>query len=239
MSAEERLGDDAHRVLRSARWWARHLGSDIVDERHLLIGVVSVDDSELRFQLHGLRMSTHSVVSAMGVPQNGDDLDAVLPADDVAAPLSPTAEQILRVALGESVKLDHDDIRPAHLMLALLQEGGVLLDVVLESLGVDRAALLREVRDLLGTTGVARSVLSASLGGVRSSRADPSVRGWTTPRCHSCQNVLADNAQLSTMLFEDTTAGEQIAFRVLWCTACGTSMAIERVRPDADGRPVA
>ena len=134
----ERFTDRARRVLVRAQEEARMLGHDGVDTGHLLLALAQESDGVAARVLESLGIGPEAVrqgverVTGRGAPPASAPL-----------PFAPGAQEALRLAVRESVRLGHRHIGTEHILLGLLREGEGTAARVLAGLGAD----LDEVRE--------------------------------------------------------------------------------------------
>jgi ATP-dependent Clp protease ATP-binding subunit ClpC len=143
----ERFTDGGRRVVVMAQDEARMLGHGYIGTEHLLLGVLAMGGpvadalEERRLRLEAVR----DVVDQMIGPVQGT------PGRHI--PFTPRAKEVLELSLREAVRLDHEVIGPAHVVLGLLREGQGVACQAMVSLDVDRAALRRAMEGLAGDLG--------------------------------------------------------------------------------------
>ena len=110
----ERFTRDARRVLVTAQEEVRALGSELAGTEHLLLALTKVD-AFVGDLLHGLGV-THERVRGEVLPGHGTG---------EVVPLGPEFKAALEAAVGEADQLGRAGVGPEHLLLGVLDVGGV------------------------------------------------------------------------------------------------------------------
>ncbi|MGV9347470.1 Clp protease N-terminal domain-containing protein [Streptomyces spiralis] len=115
----ERFSVKARRVVVAAQEQARLLKHDHIGTEHLLLGLLEVPDSVATKVLHqlGYDKETAQVDVAAVVKPGTEELSGHIP-------FAPHAKETLELALREAQQLHHNHIGTAHILLALVREGG-------------------------------------------------------------------------------------------------------------------
>merc|ERR1719163_2577488 len=156
----DRFGPSAVSVLMQAQQETRRMGCNEVGTEHLLLGVIQEPEGA-RNALTGAKIeleSTRSAVSDLvGAAPAGDGAKKkgnggifdMLSREEEPLPFTGAAKRTFRGALEEAQRLNQDEVRSEHLLLAMLgdeslvQSNGAM--TVLEALDVDVPALRAEV----------------------------------------------------------------------------------------------
>jgi ATP-dependent Clp protease ATP-binding subunit ClpC len=110
---------DRGRLLALAKHEAQDLGHEYVGTEHLLLAVVTEGRNVASNALHSLGV-THArlqdaVVAIVGRGAGGRSGDV---------PFTPRAKKVLELALRESMQLGSQQIKPEHVLLGVIREGG-------------------------------------------------------------------------------------------------------------------
>ncbi len=140
----ERFTDRARRVVVLAQEEARLLGHNYIGTEHLLLGLIHEGEGLAAQALESFSVSLaaarEQVVEVIGAPGSAVSNGHI--------PFTPEAKAVLERSVDEARHLDHNYIGTEHLLLGLLRERhGVAADV-LAGLGVDGAAVRRQVLQL-------------------------------------------------------------------------------------------
>ncbi|WP_433303595.1 ATP-dependent Clp protease ATP-binding subunit [Actinoplanes sp. CA-030573] len=140
----ERFTDQARRVVVLAQEEARLLNHHYIGTEHLLLGLISEGDGVAAQALIALDVTLEAaraqVEDAIGAGQEGPGLHV---------PFTPTAKNVLELALREALKLGHNHIGPEHILLGLVREGGGVAAQILVTLGADPRRVREKVLQLL------------------------------------------------------------------------------------------
>jgi hypothetical protein len=138
----------AKAVIVGAREEAGALGHNHVGTEHLL-----------------LALAEGSGVGAAALGKLGVDPDAVRTHvveiigrgtvdGSLRRPFTPRTKKVLELAVRESIRLQHEDLRTEHLLLGLVREGeGVAAQILVQRLGVELPRVTQTVLDLLKDGG--------------------------------------------------------------------------------------
>ena len=73
-------------------------------------------------------------------------------------PFTPRTKKVIELAAREAIRLQHDEVRSEHLLLALAREGdGVAAQILVQELGIALSEVLRSVHDLISQAGGPRT----------------------------------------------------------------------------------
>jgi ATP-dependent Clp protease ATP-binding subunit ClpC len=140
----ERFTDRARRVVVLSQEEARILNHDYIGTEHLLLGLIREGHGVAAKAMVSLGISPDSVrqqvEETVGRGQQA-------PAGHI--PFTPQAKNVLRLALSESMALDHHYIGTEHILLGLMREGDGVAAQVLAQLGADRDQVRQQVIQLL------------------------------------------------------------------------------------------
>lgn len=145
----DRFTDNAKKTIFLAKEEAVRFRHDVLDCEHLLLGILheetgvglhalqrlDVDIDELRGDLEHRLLNTRS-----SKPRPHD------------IPFSPTAKDVLRLAIELSRDLGHNYVGSEHLLLGILREGKNLGALILREFGITEELLLQQILELLGET---------------------------------------------------------------------------------------
>jgi len=214
----ERFTRDARRVLVSAQEEVRDLGSELAGTEHLLLALTRVD-ALVGDLLQGLGV-THERLRREVVPGHGTG---------EVVPLGPDFKAALEVAVKEADRLGRPGVGPEHLLLGVLDVGGVAA-ACLHELGVSgdevRQALLvvasadpdpggDEISRLF-PIGPPRAELEGDVLGKESAE----------PRCPSCRKVATDAVRHLRVPVDI-----EVTVDLVYCGWCGhllTTRIVER-----------
>jgi ATP-dependent Clp protease ATP-binding subunit ClpC len=140
----ERFTDRARRVVVLSQEEARILDHDYIGTEHLLLGLIREGHGLAAKAMESLGITPDSVrqqvEETVGRGQQA-------PAGHI--PFTPQAKNVLRLALSESMALDHHYIGTEHILLGLMREGDGVAAQVLAQLGADRDQVRQQVIQLL------------------------------------------------------------------------------------------
>jgi hypothetical protein len=209
----ENYSDGARRVVSLATMEARRLDHPRVGTEHLLLGLLSDDDSEpadvLRAAGVSLAAARHKVVEALGADAGSPNSEAL--------PFSPRAQRALERAGRFSRKEQEPEVTAGHVLLGVLDVEGLACQV-LRGLGVDIARLRGD------------EVVIPTQDPVALVDDGPSVEAVRRPICPTCQAPLDDT--LTETLVDARRDGEPATnVSVVFCAACGTAIGV--VRPES------
>jgi ATP-dependent Clp protease ATP-binding subunit ClpC len=212
----ERFTERARHVMVLANEEARLLNANFIGTEHLLLGLIHEGEGVAAKALEQLGISLEAVrekvEETMGAPST---------AAGVAAPFTPRAKKVLELSLREAMQLGHKYIGTEHILLGLVREGEDVGARILVDLGADLSQVRQQVIQLL--SGYGKSVGHDELAGVRTRRPGPS---GSPPDCPHCGSSLLASAGIRRMDLGHDDSGTSHAFVVVYCTACGASLAL-------------
>ena len=212
----ERFTRDARRVLVTAQDEVRELGSEVAGTEHLLLALTRVDVLVGDF-LQGLGV-THERLRREVLPGRG--------ADEVV-PLGPDFKAALEAAVQHADRMGRTGVGPEHLLLGVLESGGVA-GACLHELGVSAS----EVRDTLVLMASADPELEEVAPLFPIAPPIPQIEGdvlgkeSAEPRCPACRKV-ATNAVRHLRVPVDI----EVTVDLVYCGWCGhvlTTRIVER-----------
>jgi Clp amino terminal domain, pathogenicity island component len=142
----ERFTDRARRVVVRASEEARRLNHNYIGTEHLLLGLVSDDQSEslaaaalasFDISLDVVRRDVEEIIGR-GVTEPKGHI-----------PFTPRAKKVMELALREALQLGHNYMGTEHLLLGLIREGEGVAAQVLIKRGADLSRLRERVIELL------------------------------------------------------------------------------------------
>ena len=160
----ERFDDRGRRVVVLAQEQARLLDHGYIGTEHLLLGILALDGpladalGERGASLEAVQYQVEEIVGPVPGPPRG------------YIPFTPRAKEVLELSLREALRLGHQPIGPAHVLLGLLREGNGIACQSLLVLGVDLGqlrALAEEVAGELVSTEGAPAPPTLDLDGLR------------------------------------------------------------------------
>lgn len=139
-----RWSDEAGHVLKGALDEARALNHNHVGTEHLLLALVA-GGGLAAGALRRLGVDYEAVKGhAVDIVGLGEGKPSVRP------PFTPRTKKVIQLAAREAIHKKHDQVRPEHLLLALVREGeGVAAQILVTRLGVDLPRVTETVADLL------------------------------------------------------------------------------------------
>jgi ATP-dependent Clp protease ATP-binding subunit ClpC len=140
----ERFTDRARRVVVQAQGEARALGHDYIGTEHLLLGLISEGGGVGAKALESLGVSAAELRAGVA-----EMVAAGQQSSTGHIPFTPQAKQVLRLALGEALRLEHNYVGTEHLLLALISERDDVAGRVLAAAGADLGRARAEVVRLL------------------------------------------------------------------------------------------
>jgi len=192
----ERFTDQARQMMLTAQEEARLLQHDYVGTEHLLIAATEAD-ATLSAALAALGLTTEALrgsVTRMVAP-GGEDRPGELP-------FTAEATAALDRSLREALQLGHGAIRPAHVVLGLLDVHDGAMPVLLARLGV-RAEVIRTAVLALFTAD------------------PPDLVGVTVaPVCPGCGAPIEDALRIARTSVDGTLV------RVAYCGLCGAVVPV-------------
>jgi hypothetical protein len=247
----ERFTDRARRIVVLAQEEARLLDHNYIGTEHLLLGIVHDGEGvaarsliELGESLDGIRRRVEEIVGQGPTAPSGH------------IPFTPRAKKVLELALREALQLGHKFVGSEHILLGLVREGEGVAAQVLVSGGLSLEVVRQQVlRTLAGhpesELGEDLDILErgpeAAVGWVADQPRGPRPRGrflagrrrpsnLASPSCSWCGCDLAETAQHRTMTVPGQQGEAAVRLTVVFCTACGETVAAE-VLPDDDAGP--
>ena len=140
-----RFTERARRVLVLAQQEALKLGSDHIGTEHLLLGLVGDADSLASKALLSLNVNLGSIRSQIVEKLNRKQVEKQ------EVNYTPRAKKALELAVDEAQQLGHNYVGTEHILLGLMREGEGIAAQVLQGLGIDNLALVRQrIVELLG-----------------------------------------------------------------------------------------
>lgn len=144
----DRFTERARKTIITAREEALRFRHDTLDCEHLLLAALHDDKGvgihalrELNVDIHDLRIDLeHRLTYGTSQPHSNN------------IPFSPSAKEVLRLAIELSRELGHNYVGTEHLLLGILREGGNLAALILREYGVTEEDLGEQILDLLGET---------------------------------------------------------------------------------------
>ncbi len=145
----ERFTARARRVLDAAQQEALQLKHGYLGTEHLLLGLLAVSDGPAAKVLDRLEVSAVAVRGGVERIVGAGSHPVVPP-----LALSRRTKKVLELSFREAKALDHSQIGPEHLLLALVREGEGVAAQILTELGVSAARVRQEVSDQLGEVSI-------------------------------------------------------------------------------------
>jgi len=140
----ERLNEQAVRAIMLAEEEARRFGQNLVGTEQILFGLFAEETGIAARALKSFGLERKLVrASVAGVSGIGSGF---VPRN---IPYTPRAQEALRLAAGEALKLRCDKIGPEHILLGLLREGDGLAVRLLRSFGVEPRVLRAKVIQII------------------------------------------------------------------------------------------
>jgi len=134
----ERFTELARQAVVLAQEEARGLNHNYIGTEHILLGLVREEQSLAALVLDSFGITVERVrAQVVRIVGTGEEVWAG------QIPFTPRAKKVLKLALGEALKLSHSDITTDHLLLGLLVEKESVAARVLRDFGAD----VRELRD--------------------------------------------------------------------------------------------
>jgi ATP-dependent Clp protease ATP-binding subunit ClpA len=149
----------ARKVLELAMSEARELDSRQVGTEHLLLGLLREERGLAVAVLVGAGVTLDAAraeIARVGGVASSPHVGMEAGARDVASfRLGPRAREVVRRALDETVERGHAEVGTAHLLLGALAEPDGMAAVLVDRLGIDRAALRDAIGAGFGDTALA------------------------------------------------------------------------------------
>ena len=244
----ERLSPDAGEAIAAAGGFARTMGAAEVRDDHLLIALAMRSDlaAEVVCRWASVEDLVAQVSSVEDAHGRAPEID---PEEDVVR--SRHVDRVVEHAQFHSHRLAEARITTVALLLGIFEHKGPALDA-LRAVGVDVAAMERDVLlsvdpsttvefggawtlEPLGEGQIPPPLTGSAFAQPVEPAAPPppagSLRGWPSPRCQGCRQLVRDHARVWTMDVPDQATGETVRFRFLYCGSCGTAFAIENLDP--------
>jgi ATP-dependent Clp protease ATP-binding subunit ClpC len=141
----ERFTERARQVVVLAQEEARALRHNYIGTEHLLLGLLTLDESVARRALESLGVTVEEVRAQVSrIVGQGDELTTG------QIPFTPRAKKVLELALREALALGHNYIGAEHILLGLAREGEGVAARILLDFGVDKTRIQDEVIRMLG-----------------------------------------------------------------------------------------
>jgi ATP-dependent Clp protease ATP-binding subunit ClpC len=140
----ERFTDRARRVVVEAQQEARALDHNYIGTEHLLLALIREGNGLGAKALESLGVRAEALRAGVA-----EMVDPGQQSPSAHIPFTPRAKQVLRLALGEALRLGHNYIGTEHLLLALIQERDGVAGQVLAAAGADLERVRAEVERLL------------------------------------------------------------------------------------------
>ena len=214
----ERFTRDARRVLVTAQEEVRALGSELAGTEHLLLALTRVDALVGDF-LHGLGV-THERLRREVLPGRGTG---------EVVPLGPDFKAALEMAVQQANRLGRPGVAPEHLLLGILDVGGVAA-ACLHELGVStddvRQGLLMVASADPNPGGDEMVLLFPLVVPLEEMERDVLGKEPSEPRCPGCRKV-ATNAVRHLRVPVDI----EVTVDLVYCGLCGhllTTRIVER-----------
>ena len=223
---QDRLSEGVKRAVVAARAEAEAMGHGEVGDDHLLLAVAMGND--LAAEIIGRCVSVRALHDAVAA--------AHAPRAEVRGEADTALQRVWPEALRHSAGIGMDEIDTMTLLLGIVDVDGDAVRA-LRGLEVDVIALATELERAAEATRPGSpdeelvDVSASTTFSARMAKAEPSgaMRPWPSPRCHGCRKMIRDHVQLRTLDVPDQVTGEVQQYRFLYCGACGTAFAIERI----------
>lgn len=155
-----RFTDRAQKVVSLAQQEAKRLNHDYVGTEHLLLALVSFEDSVSAHVLANLGIDKKRIRNE--IEKTVGTGDNILLMGEI--PFSPRSKKVLEYAVEEAQKLGHPFVGTEHILLGILREGEGVGARVLESLGVNIEEVREEIINLIGGEGMGDQIYSTKKG---------------------------------------------------------------------------
>ena len=142
----------AQSALRLAQGAAGQLGHSYVGSEHILLGILSSEDSVARRCLHEHGVSAEKVRQTL-ISLVGKGLSGMPPSQG----LTPRARRVIETAAQECASCGGVCVGTEHLLLGLLREEGAMAMRILHTLGTDVRRLQANLLQRIGGTSSARA----------------------------------------------------------------------------------
>jgi len=142
----DRFTERARRTIMTAKEEALRFRHGALDCEHILLGAMHDEKGVGMHALQRLQVDLNDLRA---------DLEYRMPIGMLKSrvtdiPFTPTAKEVLRLALELSRQMGHNYVGTEHLLLGILHEGGNLASLMLLEYGVTEEALAVQILDLLG-----------------------------------------------------------------------------------------
>lgn len=181
----ERFTDRARKSMQLAQQEALRLNHDIIDDFHVLLGLVKEGSGVAANVLKDLDVDLGKVRSEVEKLAPPGCADQVAPGK---LPQTPRARRVIENAVKEARDLNHNYVGTEHLLLGLLGESDGLATQVLEACGATAGEVREEVMLILGPTnkppeasGEPRGETWLTILGAKLEQAPDQVDGIMTP----------------------------------------------------------
>ena len=135
----------AQNVLNNALNYARKMGHTYVGSEHILMGLVSEEDSVAAKILNERGVAFDKIKSAVEAFAGVGTVSDVTPAD-----MTPRTKRIIEASASEAIRLNQSYIGTEHILLALIAESDCVAVKILEELGIDASVLRQELNNYFG-----------------------------------------------------------------------------------------
>lgn len=142
----DRFTERARRTIMTAKEEALRFRHSALDCEHILLGAMHDEKGVGMHALQRLHVDLNDLRA---------DLEYRMPIGTLKSrvtdiPFTPTAKEVLRLALELSRQLGHNYVGTEHLLLGILREDGNLASLMLREYGVTEEALTAQILELLG-----------------------------------------------------------------------------------------
>ena len=139
--------EKARQVIENAKHAAATLGHDYVGTEHLLIGLISVDDSIAARTLTKQGVSRQSIEKQIEETMGGHNSGGTLaePKD-----FTPKTKRIFELSYQEATRMGVNYVGTEHILIALMREHDSIAMRVLSALNVDIQKMYEEIMSMLG-----------------------------------------------------------------------------------------
>ena len=142
----DRFTERARRTVMIAKEEALRLRHSALDCEHLLLGAMHDEKGVGMHALQRLHVDLNDLRADMEYRMPIGTLKSRV--TDI--PFTPTAKEVLRLALELSRQMGHNYVGTEHLLLGILHEGGNLASLMLREYGVTEEAFAAQILELLG-----------------------------------------------------------------------------------------
>jgi ATP-dependent Clp protease ATP-binding subunit ClpC len=144
----DRFTDNAKQSMNRARQESQRLGHDFLGTEHMLLGILTVDDSTAVRVLEAMNVDRVRLRTEV---EKLVTLGAAKPLGQI--PFTVGAKKVLELSMDEAGGLGHNYLGTEHLLLGLVKEDVGVAAIVLRSLGVDLATTRSGIVEYLGNDG--------------------------------------------------------------------------------------